>query len=62
MGEPTSQVENQITADAIEITSRGSSVMSAVYITKHVKSLVSDGLNPIMVRLSEMKDIAPMMM
>ena len=56
MSEPTSQVENQIAASATEITTGGSSVMSTMYVTKHVKSLVSEGLKPIIVKLLEMKD------
>ena len=55
MGEPTSRVNNDVTAVATEI-SGGSSVISAVYITKHVKSTVWEALNPIRGKLLEMKD------
>ena len=55
MGEPNSQVDNEAPAVATEI-SGGSSVISAVYITKHVKSTVLEALNPIRGKLLEMKD------
>ncbi len=57
MGEPTSRVGNEVPAHETEI-SGGSSVISAVYITKHVKSTVLEALNPIRGKLSEMKDSA----
>jgi hypothetical protein len=57
MGEPTSRVNNDVPAVATEI-SGGSSVISAIYITKHVKAIVLEALNPIRGKLSEMKDSA----
>ena len=60
MGEPTSRVNNDVPAVATEI-SGGSSVISAIsaiYITKHVKAIVLEALNPIRGKLLEMKDSA----
>ena len=57
MGEPTSRVNNDVPAVATEI-SGGSSVISAIYITKHVKAILLEALNPIRGKLSEMKDSA----
>jgi hypothetical protein len=54
MGEPTSGVNNDVPA----VATGGSSVISAIYITKHVKAIVLEALNPIRGKLSEMKDSA----
>ena len=54
MGEPTSRVNNDVPA----VATGGSSVISAIYITKHVKAIVLEALNPIRGKLLEMKDSA----